>query len=188
MAHASDDVEATQSFDQSRHPLDEESSHRVYDDILQQLMESEEYDKLRVWTSEVEKRDVYLTAKKTSPAWRKVMMRKTVDADSDKIIQIKYIGDKDWGSLKEKIENGPLRVRTLMVYLNVESDMDTIMDYIIDPVAGSPGKNRSVNGNVCMHVDDLIFTGIDDFLLSFAEGLKKSFQIGSLDENDVKET
>ena len=26
--------------------------------------------------------------------------------------------------MKEKIENGPLRVRTYMVYLNVESDMD----------------------------------------------------------------
>ena len=35
------------------------------------------------------------------------------------------------------------------------------------------------------HVDDLIFTGTDDFVLLFAEGLKKSFQIGSLDENDV---
>ena len=34
-------------------------------------------------------------------------------------------------------------------------------------------------------MDDLIFTGIDDFLLSIAEALKKSFQIGSLDENDV---
>ena len=63
--------------------------------------------------------------------------------------------------------------------------MDTIMDYIIDPVAGSPSRNRTVNGNVCMHVDDLIFTGTDDFLLSFADSLKKSFQIGSLDENDV---
>ena len=36
-----------------------------------------------------------------------------------------------------------------------------------------------------MHVDDLIFIGTDDFLLSFAESLKKSFQIGSLDESDV---
>ena len=41
-----------------------------------------------------------------------------------------------------------------MVYLNVESDIDTIMDYIIDPVAGSPSRNRTVNGTVCMHVDD----------------------------------
>ena len=63
--------------------------------------------------------------------------------------------------------------------------LHTIVDYIMDPVAGSPSRNRTVNGNVCMHVDDLIFTGTDDFLLSFAEGLKKSFQIGSLDENDA---
>ena len=59
------------------------------------------------------------------------------------------------------------------------------MDYIFDPVASSPSRSRTVNGNVCMHVDDLIFTGADDFLLSFAGGLKKSFQIGSLDENGV---
>ena len=116
--------------------------HEVYDDILQQLMETDEYDKLRVWTSEVERRDVYLTAKKTSPAWKKVIMRKTVDVDSNKVIQVKHIGDKDWGNLKEKIENGPKKVKTFMVYLNVESDMDTIMDYIIDPVAGSPSRKQ----------------------------------------------
>ena len=112
-------------------------------------------------------------------------MRKTVDVDTNKVIQVKYIGDENWGNLKEKIENGPKKVRTFMVYLNVESDMDTIMDYIIDPVAGSPSRNKIVNGNVCMHVDDLIFIGTDDFLSSCAESLKKSFQIGSLDENDV---
>ena len=105
-------------------------------------METNEYDKLRVWTSEVERRDVYLTAKKTSPAWKKVIMRKTVDVDSNKVTQVKYIGDKDWGNLKEKIENGSKKVKTFMVYLNVESDMDTSMDYIIDPVAGSPSWNR----------------------------------------------
>ena len=77
-------------------------------------------------------------------------MRKTVDMDTNKVIQAKYIGDENWGHLKEKIENGPKKVKTFMVYLNVESDMDTIMDYIIDPVAGSPSRKRTVNGNVWM--------------------------------------
>ena len=185
VVHATGDNEATQSFEQTGHSLNEDSYNEVYENILQQLMETDEYDKLRVWTSDVEKRDVYLTAKKTSPAWKRVIMRKTVDVDTNKVIQVKYIGDENWGNLKEKIENGPKKVRTFMVYLNVESDMDTIMDYIIDPVAGSPSRNKTVNGNVCMHVDDLIFTGTGDFLSSFAESLKKSFQIGSLDENDV---
>ena len=129
-------------------------------------MEADEHKQLKVWSSEVERRDVYLLAKKTSPSWKKVIMRKTVDVESDKVTQIKYIGDKDWGSMKEKIEN-------------------MIMEYIIDPVAGSPSRNRVVNRNVCMHADDLIFTGTDDFLWSFARELKPSFQIGSLDENDV---
>ena len=131
VAHASGDNEATQSFEQTGHPLDEENYNKVYENILQQLMETE----LRVWTSDVEKRDVYLTAKKTFPAWKKVIMRKTVDVDTNKVIQVKYIGDENWGNLKEKIENGPKKVRTFMVYLNVESDMDTIMAYI---TPGSP--------------------------------------------------
>ena len=185
VVHATGDNEATQSFDQTGHPLNEDNYNEVYENILQQLMETDEYEKLRVWTSDVEKRDVYLTARKTSPAWKRVIMRKTVDVDTNRVIQVKYIGDENWGNMKEKIENGPKKVRTFMVYLNVESDMDTIMDYIIDPVAGSPSRNKTVNGNVCMHVDDLIFTGTGDFLSSFAESLKKSFQIGSLDENDV---
>ena len=185
VVHATGDNEATQSFEQTGHPLNEDNYNEVYENILQQLMETDEYEKLRVWTSDVEKRDVYLTAKKTSPAWKRVIMRKTVDVDTNRVIQVKYIGDENWGNMKEKIENGPKKVRTFMVYLNVESDMDTIMDYIIDPVAGSPSRNKTVNGNVCMHVDDLIFTGTGDFLSSFAESLKKSFQIGSLDENDV---
>ena len=185
VVHATGDNEATQSFEQTGHSLNEDNYNEVYENILQQLMETDEYEKLRVWTSDVEKRDVYLTAKKTSPAWKRVIMRKTVDVDTNRVIQVKYIGDENWGNMKEKIENGPKKVRTFMVYLNVESDMDTIMDYIIDPVAGSPSRNKTVNGNVCMHVDDLIFTGTGDFLSSFAESLKKSFQIGSLDENDV---
>ena len=62
--------------------------------ILDQLMEADENKQLKVWSSEVERRDVYLTAKKTSPSWKKVTMHKTVDVENDKVIQIKYIGDK----------------------------------------------------------------------------------------------
>ena len=60
-------MKATQSFEQTGHPLNEDNYNEVYENILQQLMETDEYEKLRVWTSDVEKRDVYLTAKKTSP-------------------------------------------------------------------------------------------------------------------------
>ena len=67
----------------------------------------------------------------------------------------------------------------------VESDMDTVMDYIIDPVAGSPSRNRVVNGNVCTHVDGLICHWQRRLFVVFAREPKKSFQIGPLDENDV---
>ena len=173
------------SIGESIPSFDENLYFKIYDDMLDQLMEADENKQLKVCSSQVERRDVYLTAKKATPSWKKVIVRKTMDVENDKVIQIKYIGDKDWGKTNEKIENGPLRVHTHMVYLNVESDMDAIMDYIIDPVAGCPSRNRVVNGNVCVRADDLIFTGTDDVLLSFAKELKKSFQIGSLDENEV---
>ena len=69
--------------------LDENSHNKAHDDILDQLMEADENKQLKVWSSEVERRDVYLTAKKTSPSWKKV-------------IQIKYIDDKDCGNMKER--------------------------------------------------------------------------------------
>ena len=58
-------------------------------------------------------------------------------------------------AFKEKIHDRPLWVRTHMV------------------------------GNVCMHVDDLSFTGTKSFLDSSAQPLKKTFQTGSLDTSDV---
>ena len=44
-------------------------------------MENDDEKKLNVWASDAERRDVYLTAKKTSPSWKKVIMRKTVDVE-----------------------------------------------------------------------------------------------------------
>ena len=57
-----------------------------------------------------------------------------------------------------------------------------IVDYIIDHVAGHSLRNKVVNGNVRMQVDDLIFTGTKDFLDSFAQSLKKTFPMCSLDK------
>ena len=113
VARASGDNEGTQSFEQTGQPLDEVTYNEVYENILEQLMETDECDKLRVWTSDVEKRDVYLTAKKTSPAWKKVIMRKTVDVDTNKVIQVKYIDDENWGNLKRRLRMDRRRLRPL---------------------------------------------------------------------------
>ena len=116
MAHSIDGNEETPCIGDSTPPLNEDIFSTMHDEILDQLMEHEGDQKLKVWTSDIEKRDVYLTAKMTSPSWKKVIMRKAVDVENNKVVQVKYIGDKDWASMKEKIENGPLRVRTFMVY------------------------------------------------------------------------
>ena len=36
-------------------------------------------------------------------------MRTTVHVENNKVIQVKYVEDKGWGSTKEKIENGPFK-------------------------------------------------------------------------------
>ena len=42
------------------------------------------------------------------------------------------------------------RVRTHMAYLTVENDMDTTMDYIIDPVTGSRARiGQSMGMSAC---------------------------------------
>ena len=59
------------------------------------------------------------------------------------------------------------------------------MEYTIDPVAGSPSRKKVVKGNICMHFEDLIFKGTKRFLDAFAQSLRKTFQLGSLNTNNV---
>ena len=58
VVHATGDNEATQSFEQTGHSLNEDSYNEVYENILQQLMETDEYEKLRVWTFGCRKREM----------------------------------------------------------------------------------------------------------------------------------
>ena len=59
------------------------------------------------------------------------------------------------------------------------------MDYLTDPVAGSPSKNRKIIGAICLHVDDLFCTGADLFRRQVLDGIRETFQVGSEDKNDV---
>ena len=39
------------------------------------------------------------------------------------------------------------------------STMDESLEYLLDPVTGSPAHGKKVHGAVALHVDDLFFTG-----------------------------
>ena len=63
--------------------------------------------------------------------------------------------------------------------------LEQAMDYLTDPVAGSPSRGKTVIGVICLHVDDLFCTGTEAFKREVLGGIRKAFQVGSEDLNDV---
>ena len=55
MAHVSDACEAMPSIGESMPSLDVNSYFKVYDDMLDQLMQAGENKQLQIWSSEVER-------------------------------------------------------------------------------------------------------------------------------------
>ena len=52
--------------------------------------------------------------------------------------------------------------------------LDMAVDYLLDPVSGSPTKGKTVDGAMLIHVDDLLLTGTESFNQDMAK------QVGTL--------
>ena len=63
--------------------------------------------------------------------------------------------------------------------------IDDAIDLLIDPIAGSPARGKKVVGVACLHVADLFFTGGQELEKRVLENLRKDFQVGSEDKNDI---
>ena len=68
---------------------------------------------------------------------------------------------------------------------NVMQTLDSAVEYLMDPVTGSNCQGRTVAGVVCLHVDDLFMAGDSFFHERVLGGLRKDFQVGSEDTNDI---
>ena len=66
-----------------------------------------------------------------------------------------------------------------------EQTVDQMLDYLLDPIAGSPAAGRTVLGIVALHVDDLFMTGNAQFEQLVISRLRKDYQVGSEDRNDL---
>ena len=64
-------------------------------------------------------------------------------------------------------------------------DLERAMDYLLDPIYGSPSHGKIVVGVLCLHVDDLFMAGNKEFHHRVIEALKRDFQVGSEDINDI---
>ena len=63
--------------------------------------------------------------------------------------------------------------------------LDKAIDLLTDPIYGSPSKDQHVCGVLCLHVDDLFMAGDAEFLERVVKALRRDFQVGSEDKNDI---
>ena len=66
-----------------------------------------------------------------------------------------------------------------------ESEMEAAFEKTLDPIAGSTATGKSVAGIINPFVDDLFGTGGNDMEPHVLTRLRKDFQVGSEDWNDV---
>ena len=90
---------------------------------------------------------------------------------------------------KDNREKGGERTASkinLKVPMSTEGmDMDAVLEQILDPITGSPAKNKTVLGVACLHVDDLLLTGCSEFYEKIVGSIRKDYQKGSEDKDDV---
>ena len=66
-----------------------------------------------------------------------------------------------------------------------EEDSEKMLEYLLDPITGSPARNKRVEGVLCLHVDDLFFAGSEVFEEKIIKCLSRDYQIGSRDKDDI---
>ncbi len=59
------------------------------------------------------------------------------------------------------------------------------LDSLLDPYSGNNARGFAPCGVICLHVDDLYMVGGDEFTKRVITRLRKDFQVGSEDRNDV---
>ena len=71
------------------------------------------------------------------------------------------------------------------IYPNQPFPLNQALDMLSDPIATSKAKGRTVEGLVTLHVDDTFMCGTKHFMSTVVENLRKDFQVGSEDVNDI---
>jgi len=60
-----------------------------------------------------------------------------------------------------------------------------ILDYPLDPISGSPSQGMDIHGITDLNVDDLFMTGDETFDKEVLAKIKRDFQVGSEDMDNV---
>ena len=83
--------------------------------------------------------------------------------------------------------NNALRVATSQMQAQMPPalDRESALDLLLDPITGSHSRNKTVDGIITIYVDDCFFTGNQRFHDTVIKSLRRDFQVGSEDTNDV---
>ena len=68
---------------------------------------------------------------------------------------------------------------------SIQQDYESAVEYLLDPVAHNHAQGRTVHGTICLHVDDLFMAGDKVFEQTILPMIRKEFQVGSEDKNDI---
>ena len=68
---------------------------------------------------------------------------------------------------------------------DIKEGFESAVDYLLDPVAHNHAQGRKVHGTICLHVDDLFMAGDKVFEQTILPMIRKEFQVGSEDKNDI---
>ena len=63
--------------------------------------------------------------------------------------------------------------------------IDAALELLLDPITGSPAKDKKVEGIIMIYVDDAFFAGSKHFHGKVIANLRRDFQVGSEDMNDI---
>ncbi len=79
----------------------------------------------------------------------------------------------------------PSNTKNKPYYKSPLDNIEAIMEHLLDPYHGSNCEGRRVSGFICLHVDDLFMAGDKNFEDIVLKGIRKDFNVGSEDKNDV---
>ena len=86
---------------------------------------------------------------------------------------------------EDKPEKKESHVRSEKQAIDTPNSSETAVEYIIDPVTGSQAHGRTVVAILNLHVDDLFGTGGPELEEKILKRIRKDFQVGSEDWNEV---
>ena len=63
--------------------------------------------------------------------------------------------------------------------------IESLLEYLLDPVSGSPSRGKHATGYICLHVDDLFASGTPEFLKWLEKMILTEYEIGSLANDNI---